>query len=188
VARRLGFHRNPLRRRSDLISAWLAPAAVAAFLALGPLAAGAASAWVRADNAAVRQAQLGWHRVPAVLLQAVPGPMMTDNGANSWLTWTPARWTTGGRQRLGMIPAAAGARAGSKAAVWLDRAGNPRLRPPTPGRAAGRVADATLVALTGLAVLLAGMALLGRRVLDRRRLAGWEAAWLSVGPHWSRHR
>ena len=42
------------------------------------------------------------------------------------------------------------------------------------------------LALAVLAVFLAGLALLGRRVLDRRRLAGWEAAWLSVGPQWSR--
>jgi hypothetical protein len=26
----------------------------------------------------------------------------------------------------------------------------------------------------------------GRWVLDRRRLAGWEAAWAAVGPHWTK--
>ena len=35
---------------------------------------------------------------------------------------------------------------------------------------------------------LAIMLVLARRFLDRRRLAGWETAWLAVGPTWSRHR
>jgi uncharacterized membrane protein YhaH (DUF805 family) len=69
--------------------------------------------------------------------------------------------------------------------VWLDRAGNVRLPPLTAAQASNRVLVAALTALAGLAVLLAGMALLARWVLDRRRLAAWEAAWLSVGPSWS---
>jgi hypothetical protein len=159
---------------------------IAAFLALGPLVAGAAGAWVRADSAAAHHAQMGWHRVPAVLLQAAAGPMMSDNGTNSWVAWTPARWAADGRTRRGKVPAAAGTRAGSTVPAWLDRAGNARMPPLTAGQARNRIINAALFALAGLAVLLAGMALLGRRVLDRRRLAGWETAWLSVGPQWSR--
>jgi hypothetical protein len=188
LARRLGHHRNPLTRRSDLIEVWLVPAAIAAFLALSPLVAGAAGMWVHADNAAAHRAQAAWHRVTAVLLQAAPGPMMSDNGGNSWVAWTAARWTAGGRSQLGRVPAAAGTRAGSTVPVWLDRAGNARLPPLTADQARGRVIEAASVALAGLAILLAGMALLGRWVLDRRRLASWETAWLSVGPQWSGRR
>jgi hypothetical protein len=186
--RRLRLHGNPLCRRSDLIEAWLLPAVIAAFLALGPFVAGAAGLWVRADNAAAHRAQLSWHRVPAVLLRAAPGPMMSDNGANSWLTWTPARWTADGLTRLGRVPAAAGSRAGSTVPVWLDRAGNVRMPPLTASQATEQVINAASIAIVGLAVLLAGTAMLGRRVLDRRRLASWETAWLSVGPQWSRRR
>lgn len=186
LTRRMGRHRNPLCRRSDLIDAWLVPTVIAAFLALSPLVAAAAGLWVRADTAAAHRAQVWWHQVPAVLLQAAPGPMMSDNGANSWLTWTPARWTTDGRPRVSRVPAAAGSRAGSIVPVWIDRAGKARLPPLTAGQATGRVIEAASIALAGLAVLLAGMAVLGRRVLDWRRLAGWETAWLSVGPQWSR--
>jgi hypothetical protein len=39
-----------------------------------------------------------------------------------------------------------------------------------------------------LAIVLGGLTLLVRRVLDRRRLARWGAAWLAVGPQWSRQR
>ncbi len=176
MARRLGLDHNPLRRRADVIEAWLLPAVIAVFLALGPLLVGGADAWAHAQNAAVQQAERSWHRVPAVLLQAVPGPVMSDNGANSWTTWTPA----------GLVPATSGTSAGSTVPVWLDRAGHVRVPPLTAGQVRDRVTLAALVALTVLAVILGGLALLGRGLLNRRRLSGWETAWLSVGPHWSR--
>ena len=73
LTRRLGRDGNPLRRRSDLIEAWLLPAVIAVFLALCPVVAVVTAAWVHADNAAARHAQLSWHRAEAVLLQAAPG-------------------------------------------------------------------------------------------------------------------
>jgi hypothetical protein len=188
LAGRLRRDRNPLRRRSDLIEGWLLPAAIAVFLAASPLVAAAAGLWVRADNAAATHAQLSWHRAPAVLLKAAPGPEMSDNGANTWLVQAPARWTSGGQTRTGSVPAPAGTSAGSTVRVWLDRAGNVRTPPLTAAQVSDRVIAATLIALAGLAVFLASMALLTRRVLDRRRLAGWESAWLSVGPQWSHQR
>jgi hypothetical protein len=186
VTRRLWFDHNPLRRRSDVIEAWLLPAVVAVFLVLGPLLVGAASAWVRNESVAAQQAQRSWHRVTAVLLQAVPGPLMSDNGANSWVTWTPALWTAGGRPQVGQVPAESGTSAGSKVPVWLDRAGNVQTPPLTAGQARDRAILAAVVALTALAVFLAALAMIGRWLLDRRRLAGWATAWLSVGPQWSR--
>lgn len=186
MARRLGFDHNPLRRRSDLIEAWLLPALVAVFLLLSPLLVGAASAWVHNENAATQQAQRSWHRVSAVLLQAVPGPLMSDNGTNSWTTWTSARWTDNGRPHVGQVPAAAGSSAGSTVSVWLDRAGNVQAPPLTAGQIRDRVVLAAVVALTALALFLTTVALIGRRLLDRSRLAGWATAWMSVGPQWSR--
>ncbi len=187
LTRRLGSERNPLRRRSDLIEAWITPAALVAFLALSPIFAATADLWVRADNAATAHAQLSWQRVSAVLLAAPPGPMMSDNGANSWIDWTPARWTADGRLRIGKIPAAAGTPAGSTVPVWLDRAGNVRQPAMTPAQTERRAIAVAATAIAALAVLLAGLALASRRVLDRQRLAAWETAWLVVGPQW-RHQ
>lgn len=42
--------------------------------------------------------------------------------------------------------------------------------------------------LIALAVVLAVAALVGRHLLDRRRLAAWDAAWRATGPKWSHHR
>ena len=72
LTRRLGVDGNPLRRRSDLLDAWLLPVAIAAFLALCPIVAVVTGVWVRADNAAQRHDQLSWHREQAVLQAAAP--------------------------------------------------------------------------------------------------------------------
>jgi hypothetical protein len=185
LTRRLGSDHNPLRRRSDLIEAWLVPAVIAVFLALGPLAGWGAATWVHHDITAARHAQRSWHSVHAVLLSATAGPLMSDNGANSWTVWAPARWTVGGQPHVGQVPAAAGSREGSSTPVWVDRTGNVRVPPLTAGQARGRVSLAVSAALAVLAVLLAGLALTYRRVLVRRRLASWEADWRSVSPLWS---
>jgi len=185
LTRRLGCDGNPLRRRSDLIEGLLLPAAIVVFLALCPIVAAVAGMWIHADNTAARHDELSWHRVSAVLLNAAPGPLMSDNGANSWEVWTLARWTLDGRQRHGDVPVPANTRAGSTVPIWLDRAGSVRMPALTAAQVKDRVVVVTMIALAGVALFLAGSALLARRVLDRRRLAGWEAAWLLVGPNWS---
>jgi hypothetical protein len=183
--RRLGRDGNPLRRRSDIIEAWLVPAAIAAFLALSPLVALGSGAWIRADNNAAQHAQKSWHHVDAVLLQAVPGPEMSDNEPNSWLTWTPAHWTVNGHRYTGDVPAQAGSRAGSVVPIWLDQAGKVRAPALTAAQLADNAVTATWIGLVVLAMLLATLAGLAKRALDKRRLAGWETAWLTVGPRWS---
>jgi len=187
LARRLGLDHNPLRRRSDVIEGWLLPAAAVMFLFAGPLLGAVVGLRVHSDNIATQRAERAWRQVPAVLLQAAPGPMVSDNGANTWLVWTEARWLVGGSPRVGIVPAAAGTKDGATVLVWLDRAGEVQEPPLSPGGASDRVMIAISFALAALAVFLTGLVLLGRRLLDRHRLAGWEAAWLAVGPQWSRH-
>lgn len=185
LTRRLGSDHNPLRRRSDLIAAWLLPAAVIVFLALGPLVASIAVWLGHADNAATRQAQRSLAPVPGVVLAAAAGPMMSANGTNSWIVWVPAHWTAAGHPRAGKIPAISGTKAGSTVPVWLDHAGNVRMPPLTAAQARDRDIVAAGTALAALAVALACVALICRWRLDRARLVSWEAAWRSVGPQWS---
>jgi len=188
LARRLGRDPNPLRRRSDAIEAWLAPVAIVVFLALSPLVAGLAATGVRADNAAAQHVQQSWHPVSAVLLRAAPGPQYSDNGANTWTAWAPARWTAGGRHYTGNIPVPAGSRAGSTQTVWLDSAGHVQVPAMSRPELVGAIGTGILLALTALALLIGLAALIARWVLDRKRMASWENAWLSVGPRWSHQR
>jgi len=186
LTRRLGSDHNPLRRRSDLIEAWLLPAAVIVFLALGPVVASIAVWLAHSDNTATRQAQRSLDPVPGVVLSAAPGPMEFANGSNSWIVWVPGRWTAAGQSRAGKIPAVSGTKAGSVVPVWLDRAGNVRMPPLTAAQARDRVIVAAVTALAALAAALACLALICRWRLNRARLMSWEAAWQSVGPQWSR--
>ena len=184
--RRLGCDGNPLRRRADRIEAWLLPVTVAVFLALCPLVAAISTMWVRADNAAVQRAAASWTKVPGVLQATVPGPEQTDHGANTWLTWTPATWTEHGKQVTGDVPAPAGSRAGARVTVLLGQAGRVEAPPLTAAQVRTQADTATVMTLPAVAVLLAIVAGLVRRVLDRRRLALWETGWLTVGPRWTR--
>jgi uncharacterized membrane protein YhaH (DUF805 family) len=187
LRRRFGFEHNPLRRRSDLIEAWLLPAVIAALLILGPIVAIVAVHWSGTQNETAWRAQRSWHSVPAVLLQSAPGPAFPDGGANSWIVWTPARWTAGGTPQIGNVPAVSDTRVGSTVTVWLDQAGNVR-QPLTAAAAQGR--DLTAIALScgALLLVLAALALAVRRALDLRRLSGWEEDWQLVGPQWSGRR
>jgi hypothetical protein len=185
ISRRLGYDRNPLRRRSDRIQAWLLPGAVGVFLILGPLLAIGAIWWAHSENTASRQAERSWHSAPAVLLASAPGPQMTDNGANSWLVRVPARWTVAGQQHEGRIPVVSGSRAGSTARVWLDSAGRVQTPPLTTGQARDRVVVSTSAALAALAALLTVLAVGCCRMLIRSRLISWEIDWLTFGPRWT---
>jgi hypothetical protein len=186
LGRRLGTDHNPLRRRSDLLAAWLLPAAIAAFLALGPLVMAASSWWVHSGATSAQAAARSWHEVPAVLDEAVPGPLEPASGSDSWITWAPAHWADGGQQRSGLIPAVAGTWAGRTVPVWLNRAGQVQWPPLSGPQVHYRVIGTELGALALLAVGLAGLGLVGRLALNRRRLDSWERAWISEGPQWSR--
>jgi hypothetical protein len=129
---------------------------------------------------------LSWHKVTAVLLEPVPGPEQAPNGASTWVEWMPARWVVDGHPRVADVPAVAGSREGSTLTVWLDRAGKVESAPLTASQVSDRVTATAAVVLAGLIVVLAAIAWLGRWLLDRHRLAGWESAWLAVGPRWSR--
>ena len=56
-----------------------------------------------------------------------------------------------------------------------------RLLSRSPGRALAGV-----LAVAGLAVMVIVSALVIRRILDRRRMAGWDTEWSATGPQWCR--
>lgn len=187
LRRRLGLDGNPLRRRSDLIEAWLLPAFVAALLILGPVTGIIAGHWANAQNASAWRDQRSWHSVPAVLTQSAPGPAFPDGGANGWTVWASARWISDGRAQVGDVPAASDTPAGSTVKVWLDPGGQVR-QPLTAAAAELRDMTTVSISVTVLVLLLVGTVLITRMVLDRRRLAGWATGWMSVGPQWSGQR
>jgi hypothetical protein len=186
LARRLGIDGNPLRRRSDVVAAWLLPVAIVLFFGLCPVIYAVIGMRVRADNAAEQRAEATWHQANAKLLQAAAGPQQTGSGSNAWTVLAPIRLVENGRAYDANYPVAAGTPADSQVKVWLNRTGSLEVPPLSAAQAGDRILADTVVALAAFAVLLAGGTWALRRMLDRRRLAGWETEWLAVGPRWSR--
>ena len=181
LVRRLGLDGNPLRRRTDKIAVWLAVLVVAVFLIGAPMAAGAAIGLVSRVAAAEQQMTRSWRQVPAVVQKAAPAPA-------AWQTsWVPARWTApGGRPRTGQIPVRVAVAAGQAIRLWVDEAGTPTGPPARRGLVELDDVAAAAIAVFGLGIVLLSLVCAGRLVLDRRRLARWEAAWADVGPRWTK--
>ena len=189
-ARRLGFDRNPLRRRTDRIEAVIRLATVILLLVAVPIAAIAAG-W-EADHLALRQAhaqEAAEHEVTAVLLQRAQATGVPDPYTSVQMTYALARWQPPVQSpRSGQVLVPAGAPAGSTVAVWIDAAGAVASPPPDHREIAGNVYIAAVVTSLVTILLLLESNALARRVLDRRRLSAWDADWRATGPLWSGRR
>ena len=147
---RLGLDRNPLRRRTDKIAAYLAVVLVAVFLIGAPLVSMAAVSWVGRAAAAEQRATRSWRLVPAVVQRAAPAPAPSQLNGH---TWVPARWTApDGQARAGQIPVTVAVAAGQTVRLWVNEAGTPTGPPPNRGAV---VVDAVATAAFALPLLVA---------------------------------
>jgi hypothetical protein len=186
--RRMGLDGNPLRRRSDVIAAWLAPAFILIFAALIPVVAAVTSTLARDQNAAVVRVSHTWTDVTGTLLKAAPGPAQRDHGANIWNEAAPATWTFRGAQYKGSIPVPAGSPAGSRQTVRLNAAGQVMTPPLAPSQLADRIDTLTFIVMAGFALALMTLKGIVRRTLEKRRIAAWASEWLAVAPRWNQHQ
>jgi len=174
--------RNPLRRWSDRIEAAIFGVLFAVFLAGAPITWHLAGSWsytAYAREAHAQQAVV--HQVPATLLQTAPGWNASGTGGAD----VNARWLApDGQLRTGPVFVPNGT-AGSTVMVWINRDGQLAYPPLQQAQVAIRARLAGMLAVVMLAVTLFTAGALARRVLDRRRLAGWDADWLAHGSRWS---
>jgi hypothetical protein len=185
LARSLGLDGNPLRRRTDKIAVCAAALLLAVFLIGAPLLSVAGLGWAARSGAAQLGAERSWHQVPAVVLQSAPTPAVASGVLGYSLVL--ARWTApDGQTRTGRIPVSAGLAAGHTVALWVNAAGSPTGSPLNHHMIVADEATAAAVTIVALGIISLCLAWAGRRVLDRRRLAEWEAAWAVVGPPWTR--
>jgi hypothetical protein len=183
---RLGLDGNPLRRRTDRVATWLAAQFLVVVLIGVPLAGIATFTWAARAGAAELRAERSWREVPAVLLRSVPVPDSFSGGVFGY-SWVPARWTApDGHVRSGDVPVEVGLAAGRTVRLWVDDAGRPMDVPLTHKAVLARAATAAAVATILLLIVLSFVAIAGRWLLDRRRLADWELAWAIVGPQWTK--
>ena len=182
---RLLTGRNALRRPVDRIEGVVLVALSAAFLAAVAVAGIVGTHTYQSQRAATA----GLSPAAAVLLQ--DGPAVGGLGR---VGQAEAQWfDSGGDRQSGVLttaaaPDIAGAAAGARISIWLNRSGQP-VAPPADQAVMiiyTLVAGAVVAVLAGLALRL--VYALCRLALDRRRLAAWESAWARTGPRWTTRR
>ena len=72
--------------------------------------------------------------------------------------------------------------------VWIDKAGQLTARPLSRTDVFERVIEAVAVTAVALILLLSAISGAASLVLDRHRLARWEADWLAVESQWTKRR
>jgi hypothetical protein len=179
--------RNPLRRGTDRLETYLLAGLFAAAVAGTPFAAQAASHAAGVSALHAQQEQLATtHQVRAVLTQ---GATPASGYALSVNVLTPATWTSvTGVRRSGPVPAVPGSPRGTAVTVWTNDSGYLESPPLSAAEVANQADAAMAGTFAGIAlVFLAGAGAI-RQLLNRRRMAAWEADWLATAQTWNRQR
>lgn len=174
------WRRNPLRRRSDVLEAWIMLAAWV-FTVLGGAVAGLATVGAVENSLARERAES--RTVPAQLIEDA----REASGPAGRVVWTRVRWTApDGTVRSGQVRVAAGTLADTPVLVWTDPDGRLVDRPTTVPVARLRAWLIGVFAGAGVAgiPLAVGSFLRGR--LERRRVDRWDEDWARIGPLWGR--
>jgi hypothetical protein len=180
------WRRNPLRRRSDVLEAWIVLAAWVV-AAVASVVAGFVAA--RAAQHAVDEDRADRRPVTAVLVKMVPGSgrdVVTGvryDRVVATVHWTDVR---DGRAtvRTGFMNVKPTAKPGSTVRAWTNGHGRLVAAPVTAAEASTRVALAgTGVALAAGATVLVGGCLVRLRV-QRRATEKWGVEWDQAGRHW----
>ncbi|MFI7500926.1 hypothetical protein ACIBVL_20980 [Streptomyces sp. NPDC049687] len=187
------WRHNPLRRRTDLVEAWVALSALLLILLVAPVAGSLVGA-VAQDSLqqAVRAQRQARHEVTATVVRKVAGsPLEADPETASGRdarSRVLADWTApDGTTRHGTVLASLKTpRRGDHFAIWTDEHGRLVARPLDSATATTHA----VLAGFGAALLTAGAVEGGRRMIVwrmvRRRYARWDQAWDRAGPDWGR--
>jgi hypothetical protein len=186
IVRARGFDRNPLRRLTDRVETVVVTVLVVAFLAVAPLAALLAGGWAHAAAQRAESGQRAARReVSATLL---PGPSSRSTFNSEMVTWADAaRWVAPDGQTATVdLPVAVETR-GLPATMPVWSTLNGQLVPPPLGDAQVTWLTAFAAALgvitAALALFLSGLT--ARLLLNRHRMADWDADWRATAPRWS---
>ncbi|NUR02775.1 MAG: hypothetical protein HOY79_41530 [Streptomyces sp.] len=177
------WRRNPLRRPSDLIEAWILLAAWAFALVAG-LCAGLATAVAVDQRFAQQRAER--QSVSAVLLHPVPAhPAAAGSGNRQVLA--EVRWTApDGSRHQDETRVAPGTPAGTRITIWADQHGRQTAKPPSPEDSmTTAVIFATMAAAAAGGVVWGGTRAV-RGHIDRQRMQQWADEWQRFDTHWGR--
>lgn len=177
-----------MRRPADRAGTAVALGLTTVFLLLVPLVVMGVGhhledSWRRAERAGTAR-----YRVTATLLRDAEPPVGRLGTAVPEVS-VPARWAAlDGSSQFGDVRARSGEKAGSTATIWIDATGRSVDPPLRRSQLVGQKAIISGFALATLSFTLIGAWQAVRHVLDRRRMAGWEAEWSAVEPRWTGRR
>ncbi|MFE1950033.1 hypothetical protein ACFW9D_06125 [Streptomyces sp. NPDC059524] len=183
VRRRLRWWgRGPLTRDCDVFEGWVVLVAWILAVLGGALAGVLAGTATEASLSRQRAERL---ELSAVVVKEAPRPQIMQPGGGG--TRATVRWTApDGIEHTGTAKVAAGTAAGAHVTVWTDREGD-RLAPPVnPAESLFGGAMAGLLAAGGTAVVVGAGTKGVRLLVERRRLAGWDAEWVQADARWRR--
>ncbi|GAB2746446.1 hypothetical protein [Streptomyces bullii] len=171
------WRRNPLRRRSDIVEAWVVLAAWVVALVGGLLAGLAAADSV--ERSAERQ-RLERRQVTARLVEDVKD-RSTAREAADHRVWATVRWTApDGSTHTDEARVAPTATAGSAVTVWTDPKGEITAEPLTDVETRLHAVSGGILAAACAGGLALGAARTVRLGLDRHRMAQWTAEWARI--------
>ncbi|WP_329520028.1 Rv1733c family protein [Spirillospora sp. NBC_01491] len=187
LRRRLGLERNDLRRRVDRFQRLIALVLLLVLLAAAPPLAAWAAGWsYRQGSRAERAERIDRHQVVATVQSTGGIGSVGDRYVHETVR---AQWPgPGGKVKSGSLPSWQDAKDGARRQIWIDREGEPTVRPRAHNRT---LTDAAYAGFAG--VLVAGLPLLLaygvlRRRCDRYRDALWEADWARMDADAGRNR
>lgn len=175
------WRNNPLRRRDDVVEAWVV-LLVWAVTAVGGAVAGLVTA--HAATEVFDRQRVERHSVRAVLLDDTAGGVVRAGAGDDRIT-ARVRWTDAdGAVRTGEALVDTGLKAGARTTVWVDARGRIVTEPPSRGEAAVEAGFLAAAAGLGFAGLALGAGGVVRWRLERRRVDRWGREWDLVGPTW----
>ncbi|MFD8498428.1 hypothetical protein [Amycolatopsis sp. NPDC059657] len=187
--RKIYCGQNPMARSWDrLESVFLIGAVLVVLLAMPVAAAFGSEVYARQLTVSAEQ-QASRHPSTAVLLDDASAIQFRVDGSPSHATDNvKARWTTPDSVvREGIVTADAGTLAGQSVPIWLDREGNAVDAPISSGDAAGIGVGAAFAAWLIVGALTAGLFMLARLALNRRRHTAWDREWEAVSKDWTKY-
>ena len=177
---------NPLRRRIDRAETFIFGGLLVAALAVAPVAAMEAGHVAYTASLRVAHAQERTSHQTTATLLALPS---TSEGGYTITSLVPAtaRWTTpAGTSRTGDIQVPPASAKGESVKIWTDAAGNVTSPPATEEQAAGQGTFAAIMAVVLTLVTCSSGAGITRLIMNRRRIAAWDADWAVTAPMWTR--
>ncbi|NEA21358.1 hypothetical protein [Actinomadura bangladeshensis] len=176
LRRRLGLEPSALRRRVDRVQRLVALGLLLLLLGAAPPLAALTVSWsYGAGTHAENAERANRHQVVATVTSTGGVGSSGDRYIHETVQ---ATWPgPGGEPRIGTLPSWKNVKVGAHCTIWIDRNGDPTVRPRPHSRTVTDAvyAGAAAVLGCGLPVLLAYA--LVRRRCDRHRDALWEADW-----------